>query len=463
MDYRNARSLASTIAWVAGAITFAIVAFVVTPGFGIVGRTVLCAAVFVMVFQIQQSMLERINDSIYHKRFNSGMTKHVSHFIERVRTCFTLQDFILALKEGMERVMDASTLLIRSNTWDIIYSSPTILTTDPTLLGHIKRNFRELSEGMGFVDDGMNLSSGKNGSRGFFMFCKGYYLFIFSRALSWADTDSFRILFGELLIFFDRVLTVNKLFEIATLSKEWRLIAETQRSFLPAKLPEPAKLSLAHYFRPLVNVSGDFYDAIVIDDARTLLVLGDVAGKGLGAALIMGIVINTIRNARDKTDLAALVVKCHSAIQEMGFDDKYTVMFLGIADTEHKKFKFVNAAMPDQYIIVRTVKGPQVKRLESNASIIGLVSLEEIEPEEIELRTDDVILLSTDGLTELENEKGGVLEDSSAFHKILEEANSMEPEELIERLATLGETFTGQKKLRDDITMLAAKVGRLWD
>lgn len=463
MDYRNRRSLASTAAWIVAAIAFTIVVFVVSPGFGILGKTVIGAAVFVMIFQVQQSVFEWVNDRIYRKRFNSGMTRLVVRFIERVRTSFTLQDFILALKESMERGMDASTLLIRSNTWDIIYSSPTILTTDAALLDQIKRNFRELSEGMGFVDDGMNLSSGKENARGFFMFCKGYYLFIFARSLSWADMDAFRILFGELIIFFDRVLTVNKLFEIAALSKEWRLIAETQRSFLPKQLPERPKLELAHYFRPLVNVSGDFYDAIAIDEARTLLVLGDVAGKGLGAALIMGIVINTIRNSRDKTDLAALVKKCHNAIQEMGFDDKYTVMFLGIADTERKKFRFVNAAMPDQYIVVRTVKGPQIKKLESNAPIIGLVSLEEIEPEEIELRTDDVILLSTDGLTELENEKGAVLENSPIFRKILTEANSMQPSELIERLATLGETFTGPKKLRDDITMLAAKVGRLWD
>jgi serine phosphatase RsbU (regulator of sigma subunit) len=327
----------------------------------------------------------------------------------------------------------------------------------------LKRNFRELSEGLVFVDERYDLTMSNSGARGFFVFCKGYYFFVFSRVCSYVDQDAYRILYGELLIFFDRVLTVARLFDIAALTKEWRLIAETQRTFLPEMLPEQPKLSLAAYWRPLVNVSGDYYDALRIDDDLTLLVLGDVSGKGLSAALIMGIVINTIRAANDKTDLAALVRACDSAIRGMGFEDKYTVLFLGLVDVGKKRLRYVNAALPDQFIVVRTVKGPVVKRLSSNCGIIGLVPIDSVEIEEIEIRTDDAIVLTTDGLTEIESADGVVLDQSPEFGRLMATAIDIGADELVERLATLGETYVADKKLRDDITILSAKVGRLWD
>jgi serine phosphatase RsbU (regulator of sigma subunit) len=210
-------------------------------------------------------------------------------------------------------------------------------------------------------------------------------------------------------------------------------------------------------------VSGDFYDALRLDDDRTLLVMGDVSGKGLSAALVMGIVINTIRAAGDKGDLAALVKACDAAVRSMGFEDKYTVMFLGLVDVKQKRFRYVNAAMSEQFIVVRTVKGPVVKRLESNCGIVGLVPVDAVEVEDIELRTDDVIVLSTDGLTELENTAGVSLDESVEFRRLMDGAMELSVDELVDRLATLGETYVSDRKLRDDITILAAKVGRLWD
>jgi len=384
-------------------------------------------------------------------------------FIDRIRTCFTLQEFVAAIGDGLERALDASAVLIRSNTWEIMYSSPAALTADPGLVPVLKRNFRELSEGMVFVDDKLNLTVSNAGARGFFMFCKGYYFFVFTRVCPYIDQDHFRVLYGELLIFFDRVLTVSRLFEIAALTKEWQQIAETQKTFLPEMLPEQPKLSLAAYWRPLVNVSGDFYEALRLDDDRTLLVMGDVSGKGLSAALVMGIVINTIRASSDKSDLAALVKACDAAIRGMGFEDKYTVMFLGLVDVKQKRFRYVNAAMSEQFIVARTVKGPAVKRLESNCGIVGLVPVDTVEVEDIELRTDDVIVLSTDGLTELENAAGVVLDESLEFRRLMDAALDISIDELVDRLATLGETYVSDRKLRDDITILAAKVGRLWD
>lgn len=463
MDYRSARSLARTASWFAAAAAFVSLAFLAGHGTGLWGRAVVALVSFVVVFAARRAAFARLDERLYRKAMGRGVSRLVIDFVERVRTCFTMAEFVAAIRDCLERSLDASVVLIKSNTWESVYSSPASLTADPALLPRLKRSFRELSEGLVFMDDRLELTVSPAGSRGFFVLCKGYYFFVFSRVSPYVDGDAYRLLHAELSIFFDRVLTVARLFDIAALTKEWRQIAQTQRSFLPEKLPEQPKLSLAAYWRPLVNVSGDYYDALRIDDERTLLVMGDVSGKGLAAALVMGIVINTIRAARDMADLSALVRACDGAIRGMGFEDKYTVMFLALLDTGKKRLSYVNAAMPDQFVVVRTVKGPVVKRLASNCGIIGLVPIERLEVEELELRTDDVIVLSTDGLLEISAGEGVPLDRSPEFQRIMGSALDVDAETLVERLATLGETSVTEGALRDDITILAAKVGRLWD
>jgi len=463
LEYRRAKATASIVSWAIAALAFSLIVFIASASSGIVATGVAASVAFLLVFVARRGAFSYVDARLYRSMMGSGVSRLITDFVQRVRTCFTMPEFVASIRESLERSLDASVVLIRSNTWEVVYASPAAVTADPGLVPALKRNYRELSEGLVFMDDKLNLTVSNAGARGFFVLCKGYYFFVFSRVCPYVDQDMYRVLYGELLIFFDRVLTVSRLFEIAALTKEWQQIAETQKSFLPEMLPEQPKLTLAAYWRPLVNVSGDYYDALRLDDDRTLLVMGDVSGKGLSAALVMGIVINTIRASADKSDLAALVHACDAAIRSMGFDDKYTVMFLGLVDVKQKRFRYVNAAMSEQFIVARTVKGPVVKRLESNCGIVGLVPVDSVEVEDIELRTDDVIVLSTDGLTELENTAGVVLDESVEFRRLMDGAMDMSVDELVDRLATLGETYVSDRKLRDDITILAAKVGRLWD
>ena len=463
MEYRKAKAIFSAFSWVFLAVVFAFFSYAASIGMGFAGTALISGTTFLVVFIVRRNTFQKFDEHLYSVILGQGTSRLMSEFVERVQTCFTMPEFVTSIRESLERSLDASVLLIRSNTWDVVYASPATLTADPGLVQMLKRNFRELSEGLVFIDDRFNLTVTNEDARGFSVFCRGYYFFVFSRVCPYVDQDAYRVLYGELLIFFDRVITVARLFEIAALTKEWRQIAETQSTFLPEMLPEQPKLSLAAYWRPLVNVSGDYYDALRIDDDRTLLVMGDVSGKGLSAALVMGIVINTIHAARDKTNLAGLVRACDEAIRGMGFDDKYTVMFLGLVDVGAKRLQYVNAAMSDQFVVVRTVKGPVIKRLSSNCGIVGLVPVDTVEVEEIELRTDDTIVLATDGLTEIESDSGVVLDQSPEFGKLMATAVDSGIDDLVDRLATLGETYVTRRKLHDDITILAAKVGRLWD
>ena len=144
------------------------------------------------------------------------------------------------------------------------------------------------------LDDSLGIVSSAKTARGFFFVCGDQQLFIFCRYTKLFDADAYRQLYEEFSRFQSRSRTISNLTEISDLTKEWQLLADTQRSFLPQKMPVISKLQLAAYYKPLINVSGDYYSVLPINKHKTLLLLGDVSGKGLAAALIMGLVVNTL-------------------------------------------------------------------------------------------------------------------------------------------------------------------------
>jgi serine phosphatase RsbU (regulator of sigma subunit) len=449
------------------ALAFLIVPLVAAAGLGFLPALASGAVAFLILYILKDRAVAALDHRVYALSFRGRETRFVTAFSERVGVSFTIPDLVEAIRDKLERAADMGAILVKSSNWEIVYQSPASAVNEPTLLSTLAAGFRDEGEGVLLISDALSplsLSSKKRAnSRGFLVRTAGYHLFVLTRLCSFIEPEAFSALKVELSSYFERVYTVSELFEVASLSKEWQLIAETQRSFLPREMPRPKKLELAVLYRPLVNVSGDYYDAITIDEDRTLLVAGDVSGKGLAAALIMGIIVNTIRVAKDKSDLASLLISVDAAIKDMGFDDKYTVMFLGLVDTDKKTLRYVNAAMADPIIVSQTATGPRLVRLEPTASIVGLVPLDELVVEELPLRTDEIILLASDGVTEAPNASGVRLGDAEVFERSLALASKSSAEDFVGSVSAMLYSYVGDQSLKDDVTILAAKVGRLWD
>ena len=464
MTYSSKKGLVGAGTTLVAALAFLFVPYVISSGLDFLQALILAALSFVVLFLLRNFVAERLEDGLYRRHFGKPENKIILDFSERVGAAFTVADLVDAVKETLERPADMGVIFMRSNTWEVIYQSPGAATSDPRVLDTLERNFRDWNEGFCFMNEDLSLATTNEGARGFFVYSKGFHFFVFTRLCPLIEMDAFRSLYGELRIYFDRVITISDLFEVASLSKEWELVAATQRSFLPKALPEAKKLDLAVSYRPLINVSGDFYDAIPVDEDRTLLVTGDVSGKGLAAGLIMGIIVNTIRVAPDKADLKALVTSVDEAIREMGFDDKYTVLFLGLVDTAKRSLRYVNAAMADPLIVSQTALGPKIRKLEPTMGLLGLVPLEgEIAVEELPLRTDEFIILASDGVTEVANASGQRLGEAEEYERAILQASRFGSEDFISSITGLLYAFVGDAPLKDDVTILAAKVGRLWD
>ena len=405
--------------------------------------------------KLSNNAIERVKDKILTTKETGLLTK----FIERLRFAYTVDDFIEAIRDVLEDEADCSVLYVDSETNYIIYNSPDRLTASEETSNTLEMYFPESwGDGVFFLGDGLGVVSNLRNARGFFLSSGKKHLYVFCRYTHLFDYIIYQRLFEEFERFEARSKTIVELTEIAGLSQEWEQLAETQRSFLPQKIPTINKLDIAAYFRPLVNVSGDYYTVLPMDEHKTLVMLGDVSGKGLAAALVMGLVMNTVKIIENKEDLPAVVKAIDKAIKGMRLQDKYTVLFIGIIDTEKMTIRYVNASMSDPIIVTRAPDGYKIKPLTSNCSLIGIIELDEVEVAEQRLFRDDLILMASDGVSEVMDENGVELGDTELYLNTIKNSAYKSAQYIINDIADLVFSYNGDKKLRDDVTMLTVKV-----
>lgn len=422
------------------------------------GILLVAGTAFILLRFFYDKSNQRINDFLKDLFFNRGETRLLVNFVDRLRFCFTIGDLISAFREILEKRADGTIMFLDMTKRYMVYNSPTIIGMDQHVFDELVRHYEGWKDGIYFFDDNLDLVSNHRKSRGFFVVSGNLHCYVFMRYVRNMDEEIFPQIFSEYANFLKRNETIEKMFAIAAVSKEWSMVAETQRAFLPKKLPDIPKVELASYFRPLVNVSGDYYDVLPIDGDRTLLLLGDVSGKGLAAALIMGIVVNTIRIMEKKDDLELVVRTVDAAIKGMKLQDKYTVLFLGLLDTKKMELSYVNASMADPLIISETKAGRQIRRLGSNCSVIGILDLDTVGVDTVKLLPGDVILMASDGMSEVSNEQGEMLGDTEGWIDFVVDESRGPVQEFLQKLSDLVFKHAAGTKLRDDVTVLVAKV-----
>jgi len=440
-------------------IVFSFFMFLIIPQFTFTGRFISAAIVFFIAATASTMLVREVWRKMEFTVFQVRDTKLMVRFIDRLRFSYTIEDLIDSIQSVLEHEADSSVLYVNSENTYVIYNSPTRIATDPDTLDVLSRNFpASWPEGMYLIDETLGLVSDFKRARGFFLVYEKLHFYVLCRYMKVFEESVFKTMMHEFSNFQKRTKTITQLTAISELSKEWDMVAETQMSFLPQKMPEIAKLDIAAYFRPLVNVSGDFYDIIPLDENRTFFLLGDVSGKGLASALIMGVIVNTVKIIDNKEDLPGVIRAIDTAIKSMHLQDKYAVLFIGIIDTKAMKIKYVNASMADPIIITRAPDGYKIRPLGSTCSLVGIIDLDEINQEEMPLFRGDVVLMASDGVSEVMDDSGVELGDTELYMNTVKNSGHKSARHFVNDIADLVLSYNGDKKLRDDVTMLAAKI-----
>lgn len=418
------------------------------------------AVIFLSFLVAGSSIRHHADNFLRVKNLESGYTAYINKFIDALRFCYSFDDFYKQISEILELQADCAVLFIDREKNYVLYNSPDRISSYYTTRDVLSNNFPAgWKDGFYYLGNKYGIVSSYRQARGFFICYQGKQFFVFNRYTMLFDTEIYSKLTEEFFRFIERTKIISNLSEISSLTKEWEQLADTQVSFLPHDIPNIPHLKIATYYRPLVNVSGDYYSILPIDSSKTLLMLGDVSGKGLPAALIMGLVMNTVKIIENKEDLVALIQAVDSAIKGMHLQDKYTVLFLGIVDTEEMKIRYVNASMSDPIVLSRAPDCYRIKELTSSASVVGIIDMDDVHVNEMRLFRGDTILLATDGVSEVMDDNGVELGDTEEYIQTLKSSAAKQPQQFVEDIVDLIMRYNGDKRLHDDVTMMVAKVG----
>lgn len=461
--YKTRKSIVSVTLYILAIVLYVFILLNLLPEKNGSEKAYILFIIPALIFTVVTIWLQRIKHfcikRVRKDTIESGETMILNDFIEKLRSCYSLEDFYGVIGENLEKKGDCACILVDRNKNYILYNSPNRISSSEATKNKIDLNFNSSwKDGHFFFDRHIGLTNYKK-SRGFFLCYKNQHFFVFCRYTRLFDLSVYERLYEEYKRFISRMYTISTLSEISATTKEWEQLAETQQSFLPQKIPAIPKLKIATYYRPLVNVSGDYYSILPIDQNKTLLMLGDVSGKGLPAALIMGLVMNTVKILENKEDLIGVINAVDHAIKGMHLQDKYTVLFLGIVDTEKMRIKYINASMSDPIILSPSPDGYRLKPLTSNASIVGILDMGKITVQEKRLFRGDTILIATDGVSEVMDESGVELGDTDIFKKTLIAGAAKTPSQFVSDIVDLIMKYNGGGKLHDDVTMMIAKVG----
>ena len=254
----------------------------------------------------------------------------------------------------------------------------------------------------------------------------------------------------------DNVHKYRSLLENREIQQEIDIAAGIQKRLLPEELPSFNNGSARIYSLPARGISGDYFDAIRLDEKRILYTICDVAGKGVPASMLM-IMIRTILHTISHKHKAA-----HTLLKELNYHiagrigvDQYATMAVFILDTDKREISYSNAAHHPLYIFRNKEKN--FRSFDTEGLPIGVDKQSQFGHKRIKLETGDYIFLFTDGLPEARNSEGEELSNEKLL-KLLSQITDMEPEDLTNAVRNFLHRYSGDSKQHDDQTFLALKI-----
>jgi serine phosphatase RsbU (regulator of sigma subunit) len=234
------------------------------------------------------------------------------------------------------------------------------------------------------------------------------------------------------------------------------LAAQVQRLFLPVGKPAIAGLEIAGMMRPARGVSGDYYDYIPIDPHTIQLVVADVAGKGVPAALLMSATAAAMQlEANHDRNMLEMVGRLNTGIHSVSDDgERYVTLLLAELDAQERKLHYVNCGH-NPALLFRAQTGA-VTRLNSSCAPIGISPENPCQLCSADLSAGDVLVFYTDGVTEAENQFGEEL-GTERLSAVVQRGSSSSAEVLMTTIFENVANFCSGVGFNDDVTILVVK------
>ena len=239
------------------------------------------------------------------------------------------------------------------------------------------------------------------------------------------------------------------------LEEQIKVARDIQNGLLPGEIPRRPCLEVEVLIRFCMEVAGDYYDVIPLDDHRTVLSIGDVAGKGIGAAMLMANLQASLRTTQAMgISLRESAFQINRIVYDNTPSEIFISFFMVLIDVKERCMKYVNAGHNPPFLVGQN---GHVKMLSKGGVILGVKADEEYEEEEVLLNPGDILFLYTDGVCEAMNcadEEFG----ENRLIRIVSTNRRLPLSDLVYLIEKEVEVHHGSSDYDDDFTMLVARL-----
>ena len=236
------------------------------------------------------------------------------------------------------------------------------------------------------------------------------------------------------------------------LEQELSIAREIQQALVPQGLQDYPHLAVTGMHRPCHEVGGDYFDVFPISDGRTAILIADVAGKGLGAALLTTMLQGAISGMTLGVDPVRVFNHLNQFLCERASLGRYATMFFGLLGPDGM-LEYVRASHPPPLLLRRGT----VSRLYSGGSFpVGLIEMATFKADCIQLEPDDTLLLYSDGVTEAHDRDQNLFGDERLTEALAPHQDSSLGD-LQAGILTAVERFAEGASQSDDITILVVR------
>jgi len=234
---------------------------------------------------------------------------------------------------------------------------------------------------------------------------------------------------------------------------------DIQKAFFPPRSLSIPCISCETFYQPAYGIGGDYYDILSLSGGRWGIAIGDVSGKGIGAALLMACLQASLRAQalQPHLDISALMGDVNRLVYDSSPDGFFASLFYAEYQPATRILKYVNAGHDSPVVLRRRGESCELYQLRSEGVPVGISATSEFPCTAFQLEMGDALVAYTDGITEVENNDGEAwgrlrLED------LLRSCSVATSEQIIESILDEVSAFANGQRQRDDATLVVMKV-----
>ena len=267
---------------------------------------------------------------------------------------------------------------------------------------------------------------------------------------AWAD-GTFALIISLLLV---NLLVLLEVADRLSLKGELEVAREIQLAMLPSGTYTAADIEICGMTRPANTVGGDFYDVLPMRDGRVIVTLGDVAGKGSPAALLMALLLAVLRTLVDEElEPPQLMERLNAQIWRHSPASRFITLFYGVYNPATGQLTYVNAGQNPPLIKRRDGR---FDKLAGTGIALGMFDLSTYAASETRIEPGELLVLYSDGITEAEDPSGRPLEEPG-LQAMIEGYPEASPAQLGTHVLKSVERHAQAPKFADDLTILVLK------